>query len=183
MKSIFKYNRYPHNFLNHCFKKFSNEPLMQRDFSLAVPERYLICILWYLGKRSFDLTLRLGRIFEGNLPYCKLKVIFRSKCKLYTLFCFKDSLEKKIFSGIIYRYTCSNCKVNYNGKTLCHFSTRGAEHMEFSNLTENALKTLSEQLLQLNCTINFDDFDILFAYSNKFILFLRESLLIKRGKP
>ena len=55
--------------------------------------------------------------------------------------------------------------------------------MEISNLTENALKTLPEQLLQLNCTINFDDFDILFAYSNKFILFLRESLLIKRGKP
>ena len=42
---------------------------------------------------------------------------------------------------------------------------------------------LSEHLLQCNCTINFDNFDVLAAESNKFKLLLRESLLIKRDKP
>ena len=42
---------------------------------------------------------------------------------------------------------------------------------------------LSEHLLQCNCTINFDNFDILDAESNKFKLLLKESFLIKRDKP
>ena len=56
----------------------------------------LICVLLYLGKNVFDLRVRLTRIIEGNLPYCQLKVIFRSKGRLNTLFRFKDLLEKKI---------------------------------------------------------------------------------------
>ena len=153
-----------------------------------VPKRELICLLPYLGKASLDLRTRLRRTIERNLPFCKLKIIFRSKCRLNTLFCFKDSLEKKIRSGIIYRYTCSNYKVTYYRKTFRHFYTRAVEHMGFSNLTGKRLKNvmqsvISDCLLQCNCTINFDDFDILAAESNKFKLLLRESLLIKRDKP
>ena len=37
--------------------------------------------------------------------------------------------------------------------------------------------------MQGNFTINFDDFEILRADSNKLKLLLRESLLIKRDKP
>ena len=57
-----------------------------------------------------------------------------------------------------------------------------------SKLTGKRLKTvmqsaISDHLLQCNCTINFDDFDILATELNKFKLLLRESLLIKRDKP
>ena len=60
--------------------------------------------------------------------------------------------------------------------------------MEISNLTGKRLKTIkqcaiSDHLLQSNCTINFDEFDILAADSNKFKFLLRESLLVKRDKP
>ena len=48
---------------------------------------------------------------ERDFSFCKLKAIFRSKRTLNSLFGFKYSLEKKIRSGIIYRYTCSNYKV------------------------------------------------------------------------
>ena len=100
----------------------------------------------------------------------------------------KKSLEKKIRSEIIYRYRCSNCNVIYYGKTFRHFNTRADEHMGISNLTGKRLKNvkqpaMSDHLLQCNCTINFDNFDILAAESNKFKLLLRESLLIKRDKP
>ena len=97
-------------------------------------------------------------------------------------------MRKKILSGIIYRHTCSNCKVTYYGKTFCHFYTRAVVHMGISNLTGKHLKNvkqsaISDHLLQCNCTINFDDFSILATDSNKFKLLLRESLLIKRDKP
>ena len=50
--------------------------------------------------------------------------------------------------------------------------------MGISNLTEKRLKSIkqsaiSDHLLQCNCTINFDNFDILAAESNKFKLLLR----------
>ena len=55
---------------------------------------------------------------ESKLKFCKLKVIFQSPCKLNSLFHYKDSIQKKIRSDIVYRYMCSNCKVTYYGKTI-----------------------------------------------------------------
>ena len=188
LKSILKLKSYAHNLVNHCIKKFLNKLFAQRDLNFTVPKRELICVLPYLGKASLDLKTKLRRTIERNLPFCKLNIIFRSKCRLNTLFHFKDSLEKKLRSGIIYRYRCSNCNVTYYGKTFRHFYTSAAEHMGISNLTEKRLKNvkqsaISDHLLQCNCTINFDNFDILAAESNKFKLLLRENLLIKRDKP
>ena len=57
------------------------------------------------------------------------------------------------------------------------------KHMGISNLTEKRLKSIkqsaiSDHLLQCNGMINFDNFDILAAESNKFKLLLRESLFV-----
>ena len=41
---------------------------------------------------------------------------------------------------------------------------------------------MSDYLLQCNCKISFDNFDILAVESNKFKLLLRESLLMKSDK-
>ena len=60
-----------------------------------VLKKELTFVLPYLGKLSLDLRTRVKGMIERNLPYCKLKVIFRSKCRLNTLLHFKDSLEKK----------------------------------------------------------------------------------------
>ena len=152
-----------------------------------VPKRELTFVLPYLGKLSFDLRTRLRRTIERDLPYCKLKIIFRSKCRLNTLFRFKYSLVKKNRSGIIYRYTCSNCKVTYYEKTFRHFYTTASEHMKISNLAGKPLtyvkqSAISDHLLRCNCAINFDDFSILATDRIKFKLLLRESLFIKCDK-
>ena len=188
LKSIFKHNNYPQNFVNQCMKKCLNKLFVKEDLNLMVPKRELIFVLAYLCKLSLDLRRRLRRTIERDLPYCKLKIIFRSKCRLNTLFRYKDPLKKKFRSGMIYRYTCSNFKVTFHGKTFCHFYTRAAEHMGISNLTGKRLKNvktsaISDHLLQCNCAINFDDFSILATDCNKFKLHLRECLLIKRDKP
>ena len=60
-----------------------------------VPKRELTFVLPYLGKLSLDLRARLRRTIEKDLSYCKLKIMFRSKCRLNTLFRFKDSLKKE----------------------------------------------------------------------------------------
>ena len=187
LKSILKCNSYP-NIVNHYIKKFLNKLFVQRDLNFTFHKRELICILQCLGKASLDLWTKLRRTIKRNLPFCKLKIISRSKCRLNTLFHFKDSLEKKIRSWIIYCYKCRNCNTTHYGKTFRHFYMRVAEHMGISNLTGKRLKNvkqsaISDHLLQCNCTINFDNFDILAAESNKFKLLLKESILIKRDKP
>ena len=146
--------------------------------------RELIFVLPYLGKISIVLGTRLRQTTQRDLPYCKLKVIFISNCRLNTLFQFKDSPEKKIRSGIIYRYNFSNCKVTYYGKSFPLFYTRVPEHMGSPILLKNTSKNfkqsaISDHPLQPNCAINFDDSSILPMDSNKFKLLVRESFLIK----
>ena len=96
--------------------------------------------------------------------------------------------RKKILSGIVYRYTCINCKITYYGKTFRHFFARACKHVGTSNLTGKRIKNakelaISDHLLQCDSPITFADFDILASDSNKFKSPLKESLLIKRDKP
>ena len=77
----------------------------------------------------------------------------------------KISFEKKMLSEIFYHYTCSNYKIAYHEETFQHIFTRATEHMGTSNLTgkhiENTKQSaISDQLLQCNSHIIFDDFGI-----------------------
>ena len=132
-------------------------------------KKELICVLPFLGKKLMQLRTRLVNSIKSNLKFCKLKVIFQSPCKLNLLFRYKDSLQKKIPSDIVCRSMCSSCKVTYYGKTCHHFFTRAAEHMGISNLTGKHLKCIkqtavSDHLLECNCWIEFDHFDILTSF-------------------
>ena len=60
--------------------------------------------------------------------------------------------------------------------------------MGISNLTGKRLKcvkqsAVSDHLLECNCSIDFDHFDILDSDANIFRLLIKESLLIKRDQP
>ena len=140
-----------------------------------------------LGTLRLDLRIRLRQAIERDLSYCKLKVIFRSKCSFNTLFRFNNSLKKKIRSGITNRYTWSNSKVTYYGKNFRYFYIRATKHMGICNLTEKRLTNvkqfaISDHLVQCNCAINFDVISILATDCNKFKSLLKESLLIKHEK-
>ena len=60
--------------------------------------------------------------------------------------------------------------------------------MGISNLSGKCLKgvkqsAVSDHLLECNCLIDFDHFDILASDGKKFRLLIKESLLIKRDQP
>ena len=50
LKSIFKHNSYPQNFVNQCIKKFLNKLFFKKDHNFMVPKRELTFVLTYLGK-------------------------------------------------------------------------------------------------------------------------------------
>ena len=114
-------------------------------------------------------------------------IVFRFQRKLNTLLRFKYTLNKKIRSFLGYICTCGNCNVTYYGKTPYHFITKAAEHVGVSNLTRKRLKNIkgsavADHLLQCNCTIDCDHFDILVTDVCKFNLLGKESFFIKRDK-
>ena len=122
---------------------------------MLAPKKRLTYVLPFLDKKSLQLRSRLVNSVNKTKHFCNLKVVFRSQRKLKTLFRFKDTLNKKIRSFLVYRYACSNCNVTYYDKTQCHFFTRAAKHMSVSNLTGKRLKnikdsTVSHHLLQCN---------------------------------
>ena len=60
--------------------------------------------------------------------------------------------------------------------------------MGISSVTGKRLKSvkqseLSDHLLECNCSIDFDHFDILASDTNNFRLLIKESLLIKCDQP
>ena len=60
--------------------------------------------------------------------------------------------------------------------------------MGISNLNSKRVKNVkesavSDHLLQCNCAIGFDHFDVLASDTNSFRLLIKESLLIKHDKP
>ena len=188
LKDVFKGNGYPISFIDKCVKRFLDKVFIEKKTFLTASKKQLVCVLPFIGKNSLQLRSRLVKSIQGNLQFCSLKVVFQSPCKLCSLFQFKEILDKKIRSDLVYRYTCSNCNVPYYGKTYRHFFTRAAEHMGISNLTEKRVKNVkqsavSDHQLQCDCSINFDDFDILASETNNFRLLIKESLLIMRDKP
>ena len=79
---------------------------------------------------------------SSSIPYCKLKVIFKSSLRLGTLFNFKDCIPKTFLSCVVYNFLCGGCNATYISKTKQHFKKRGSEHMGVSALTGKVLKQL-----------------------------------------
>ena len=68
------------------------------------------------------------------------------------------------------------------------FNGNDLSTMGISKLTGKCLKcakqsAVSDHILEYNCSIDFDHFDILACNTNKFRLFTKESLLIKSDQP
>ena len=75
---------------------------------MKASKKKLICAIPFIGKKPLQLRSCLVNSTENDSKFCKLKVVLQSPCKLNLLFCYKDSLKKKICFGIVYRYMCSN---------------------------------------------------------------------------
>ena len=113
LKTIFEISSYHKSFVDFCIKKYLDKVFIKKEIVLKASKKELICVLPFLGKKSMQLRTCLVNSIESNLKFCKLKVVFQSPCKLNSLFRYKDSLQKKIRSDIVYRYMCRNCKVTY----------------------------------------------------------------------
>ena len=59
----------------------------------------------------------------------------------------------------------------------------GISNLAGMHLTNAKQSAVSDHLLECNCSIDFDHFDIVASDTNKFRLLIKKSLLIKHDQP
>ena len=144
--------------------------------------------LLFLDPLSFEIRFRLQKCLKNYIPYCSLKVVYQSKSRISNLFNFKDVVNIKLSSHIIYKFMYSCCNATYYGQTQRHFFVRASEHLGITLLTGKFVKTpkksaIFDHILLDGHKASFDNFSILLKENNAFKLQLKESLLISRDKP
>ena len=144
--------------------------------------------LLFLDPLSFEIRFRLQKCLKNYIPYCSLKVVYQSKSRISNLFNFKDVVNTKLSSHIIYKFMYSCCNATYYGQTQRHFFVRASEHLGTTPLTGKFVKTpkksaIFDHILLDGHKASFDNFLIILKENNAFKLLLKESLLISRDKP
>ena len=167
-----------------------SRPNFQVSIRLTVIGRIapLILSLPYLGDISFQTRTKLRKSFKDILNCCKLQIVFKSQRELANVFRFKDRLPFDLLSRLIYKYTCARCNSSYYGKTDRQMKVRSGEHIGISPLTFRKVKpskesAIRDHLLNSNNIPSFDEFNILTYGHHKYILEIKESLLIKHDRP
>ena len=147
-------------------------------------KKQALLVLPFLGPLSFEIRSRLQKCFNNYIPYCSLKVIYQSKIRISNLFNFKDFVNTKLSSHILYK--CSYCNTTYYGQTQRYFFVRASEHLGITPLTGKFVKMRKKSaifdMLLDGHKASFDSFGILLKESNAFKLQLKESLLISCDK-
>ena len=91
-------------------------------------------------------------------------------------------------SGVVYEYTCGGCNSTYYGETDRYLKVRYGEHIGILSLTFKKTKlskksAIRDHLFNCNNIPSFEEYTILRDGNNKFVLEIKESLLIKRDIP
>ena len=194
LKKILKHNGYPKNFLDRCIFRFFNKLYEKKVPVHTVPKKEVMIVLPFLGSSSWIAKNNLIKIFRKILPFCNLKVVFKTGNRLSSYFSFKDKFPKSLMSGVIYQYNCANCNICYVGCTWRYWEKRLEEHLHISALTAKPLSGMQVftplQHIRHNpkpcCpapTISRDDFRILCQENDRYLLRVKESIFIYKLKP
>ena len=140
LKSILHKNSYPRDLVDKCIKEFLVKIVAPKPVVGTVLKKNLVIALPYLGKLSLQIRTRINRIMKNKLPYCNIRFVFQTKCKISNFFTFKDKIPSFLRSGIVYKFQCGSCNATYYGKTKRHFKVRMCEHLGISALTGKRVK-------------------------------------------
>ena len=183
MKNVLYKNSYLHDLVNKCINKFLDKILATKPVVSTVPKRDLVIALTHLVKLSLQIHTKINCIMKNKLPYCNIRFVFQTKCKISNAVTFIDKIPSFLRSGIVYKFQCGGCNATYYGKTERHFKVRMCEHLGISAVTRKSVKSdddsaLKKHLLFCNYTPDFEDFSILATNKKDFKVTLIESLLI-----
>ena len=195
LKDIFLKNGYPISFIDKCFKTFLDQLYLKRPQVLTAEKKTLTLVLPFLGKLSLQTRTKLQKVLKRTLSCSKIQRVFKNHINLSHVFHFKNQTKSlkcfpfsDLMSYVVCQFQCGRCSASYYGETDRHLNIRLGEYIGISPLTFKKVKlsaksSIRDHLLFCNNDSSFDDFTILTQRTNKFLLEIRENLLIKYDKP
>ena len=133
------------------YKKVLSKLFVPKRIVHTVDKRQVLLILPFLGPLLFEIRSHLQKFFKNYIPYCSLKVVYQSRKIISNLFNFKDTVNTKLSSHIVYKFMCSCCNATYYGRTQRHFFVRASEHLGITPLTGKFVKTPRNMLFLITC--------------------------------
>ena len=153
----------------------------------SAPKKELRITVPYLGKMPQIVKNRLTKTLNKHIKFGKFRVIFQTNNRLRNYFRFEDSVHETLWSNLIYKFSCGSCTASYIDKTYRHFKVRVSEHQSVSPRTDKPVKgtlptSARDHMLVCDLNVVHEDFKFLGTESNRYLLELKERLLIKRHK-
>ena len=75
-------NAFSIKLFDNCIKTFLNKKFLHTPVAFTFEKKELFIVLPYFGNLSLTLRTRLENSINNNLPYCKIKIIFKSTTRL-----------------------------------------------------------------------------------------------------
>ena len=131
---------------------------------------------------------KLKQALKSVLNCGKLEIVFRCQTRLSNSFRYKNPMPKDLISGVVYKFQCGFCNKSCYGESIRRLDIRSGEHIGVSTLTGKKVKpsnnsAFCDHLLHYNFLPSFDNFSVLAYENKKYLLEVKESLLIMRPKP
>ena len=131
---------------------------------------------------------KLQQEWNGVLNCCRLEIVFKCQKKVFKLSLSQCPYTQSLISGDIYKFQFGLCSESYYGESFRHLDIRSGKHIGASPLNGKKDKPSNESafcalLLHWNFLPSFDNFSILAHENKKYLLEVKESLLIMRKKP
>ena len=189
LKKIFSKNGYPSRFVDKCISRFLNKLYEKKELVHTVPKMDLLLVLPFLGTTSWKVKNDLIQTFRKNVPFCNLKIVFKTGKRLSSYFPFKDKFPKSLLSGVIYKFTCAKCNLSYVGCTKRYWEKRLEEHTHVSALTGKPLHGAQVfapmQHVKSGCHVHVkrENFQIIGFEKDRYLLQLKESIIISSTRP
>ena len=188
MKHLLNY--FTHNgYSSNLFFKLLNEYLMKVFRPVVpiptVPKEKIYIAMPFLGFNQESFSKQLKFILNKVYPFIDLHIAPVNPLKLSSNFKFKDALPVEFRSGVVYQYSCPNCKLGtYIGCTIRQLRARYSAHKGISHRTGVSLNrkeksNIRDHTLRCNSTLALKDFKILGSYSSESSLLTAESLFLK----
>ena len=102
LKEIFRQNAFPIKLVDNCIKTFLNKKFLHTPLALTVEKKQLFFALPYFGNLFLAIRTRLQNSINKSLPFCKIKVIFKSTKHLSKFFRFKEKVPFSLHSNVVY---------------------------------------------------------------------------------
>ncbi len=180
-------------FVDRCIYRFFNKIYEKRIPVHTVPKKEVTIVLPFLGMTSYNVKKQLTESFGKLLPICKIKFVFKTACRMSSYFSYKDKFPKSLMSGVIYKYSCANCNASYIGCTARYWEKRLEEHTHISALTGKPLSGTQvfaplQHVKYQKCNpagpmVTRDNFEIIGHANDRYLLQIKESILIKKHNP